>query len=76
MEIQSKIKKEIKNLRIEIQDHSYKYYVENDPVISDKEFDSLYSRLVNLEKEFPELITPESPTQRVGSETDKSIQTS
>ena len=73
MEIQSKIKKEIKNLRIEIQDHSYKYYVENDPVISDKEFDSLYSRLVNLEKEFPELITPESPTQRVGSETDKAF---
>ena len=64
---------ELENLRIEIQDHSYRYYVENDPVISDKEFDALYARLVKLETEFPELITPESPSQRVGSETNKAF---
>ena len=50
----SKAKKEIEILRIQIQDHSYKYYVENDPALSDVEFDSLYARLVKLETEFPE----------------------
>jgi DNA ligase (NAD+) len=73
MQIKEQTKKEIENLRIEIQDHSYRYYVENDPVISDKEFDALYARLVKLETEFPELITPESPSQRVGSETNKAF---
>ena len=47
--------KKIENLRIQIQDHSYKYYVENDPIITDKEFDSLYSELISLEAKFPEL---------------------
>ena len=67
MQIKLQAKKEIEMLRIQIQDHSYKYYVENDPDLSDLEFDSLYARLVKLEAEFPELITPESPSQRVGS---------
>ena len=69
----SKAKKEIEILRIQIQDHSYKYYVENDPTLSDVEFDSLYARLVKLETEFPELITSESPSQRVGSETNQAF---
>ena len=73
MQIKEQTKKEIENLRIEIQDHSYRYYVENNPVISDQEFDALYARLVKLETEFPELITPESPSQRVGSETNKAF---
>ena len=73
MQIKSQVKKEIEKLRIQIQDHSYKYYVENDPLLSDAEFDSIYTRLIELETEFPELITPESPSQRVGSETNQAF---
>ena len=73
MQIKVKAKKEIEKLRIQIQDHSYKYYVENDPDLSDEEFDTLYARLVKLEAEFPELITPESPSQRVGSKTNQAF---
>ena len=73
MQIKAQVKKEIEMLRIQIQDHSYKYYVENDPTLSDAEFDSLYARLVKLETEFPELITSESPSQRVGSETNQAF---
>ena len=58
--------KEIKRLREEIQYHEKKYYIDNDPQISDYEFDLLIKRLENLETRFPGLITPESPTQRVG----------
>lgn len=61
-------KKEIERLRKEIRYHDYRYYVLNDPVISDYEYDMLYKRLVELEKKFPHLITPDSPTQRVGGE--------
>jgi len=73
MQIQAKAKKEIEKLRIRIQDHSYRYYVENDPTLSDVEFDFLYAQLIKLETEFPELITPESPSQRVGSETNQAF---
>ena len=58
----------IKNLRQEIRHHEKKYYVDNDPQISDYEFDLLVKDLQHLEQEFPELITPESPTQRVGEQ--------
>jgi len=61
-------KKEIKRLREEINYHNYKYYVENNPVISDYEFDQLLKKLEQLESEFPDLVTPDSPTQRVGGE--------
>ena len=61
-------KKEIERLRKEINTHNYKYYVENNPVISDYEFDQLLKELEDLEKQFPDLITPDSPTQRVGEE--------
>ena len=60
MQIKAKVKKELESLRIQIQKHSYEYYVENNPVLSDTEFDSLYAQLVKIEDEFPELITPES----------------
>ena len=56
----------IAELREEIATHEKKYYVDNDPQISDFEFDRLMKRLGDLESRFPELITPESPTQRVG----------
>lgn len=60
--------KKIKKLREEINYHEKKYYVDNDPQISDYEFDQLVKKLETLEKRFPELITYESPTQRVGEQ--------
>jgi len=53
-------------LRRKIVYHERKYYVDNDPQISDEEFDRLLRELRDLETRFPELVTPESPTQRVG----------
>jgi DNA ligase (NAD+) len=53
-------------LRREILYHEKKYYVDNDPQISDGEFDKLVRELKTIEARFPELVTPESPTQRVG----------
>jgi len=61
-------KREIERLRKEINYHNYRYYVLNDPVISDYEYDMLVKRLEKLEREFPQFITPDSPTQRVGGE--------
>lgn len=58
----------ITQLRDEINYHRYRYYVLNAPVISDAEFDRLYQELVDLEAAHPELITPDSPTQRAGAE--------
>ena len=57
---------EIKNLRDEINKHNYNYYVMDNPTISDYEYDALFSRLKELEQAHPELITPDSPTNRVG----------
>lgn len=58
----------IQQLRKEIKYHEKKYYVDNDPQISDYEYDLLVKELEKLESQFPELITPESPTQRVGEQ--------
>ncbi len=58
--------KRIVRLRSEIAYHEKKYYVDNDPQISDAEFDALLHELAGLEARFPDLVTPESPTQRVG----------
>ncbi len=49
-----------------IRDHDYRYYVLADPMISDEEYDRLYRQLLDLEREFPALQTPDSPSQRVG----------
>jgi len=58
--------KRIRELREEIQKHDRLYYEEAAPVISDREYDRLYRELVDLEAQFPDLVTPDSPTQRVG----------
>jgi len=58
--------KRIRELRGEIRKHDRLYYEEAAPVISDREYDRLYRELVDLEKQFPDLVTPDSPTQRVG----------
>ena len=60
------IQDEIESLREEIRHHEYRYYVLDDPEISDAEFDRLMNQLKKLEAEQPELITADSPTQRVG----------
>lgn len=66
--IDPKIIKRVEELRRLIRYHDYKYYVENQPEISDYEYDQLVKELEKLESEYPELITPDSPTQRVAGE--------
>ena len=56
----------IENLRREIEYHNWRYYVLNDPVISDSEYDALFRRLLELENQFPQFVTKFSVTQRVG----------
>lgn len=60
------VKRRIRELIELINYHDYKYYVEDNPEISDYEYDMLYKELVELEKNYPEYIFPDSPTQRVG----------
>lgn len=62
----SSVQKELENLRAEIDRHNDLYYQQAAPEISDFEFDNLLERLRGLEAEHPELITPDSPTQRIG----------
>ena len=62
------LEKEIISLRRELERHNRLYYVEDAPEISDYEYDMLMQRLKALEAEHPELITPDSPTQKVGGE--------
>ena len=57
--------KRIAQLRNEIKEHDRRYYEEAAPTISDREYDRLYKELVDLEAKFPDLVTPDSPTQRV-----------
>src|SRR5712664_1220504 len=64
--IDKKIDKKIEALREKIRHHEYRYYVLDDPELSDADFDKRMNELKRLEAEHPELITPDSPTQRVG----------
>jgi len=68
-------KKRLEKLRQEIHRHDYLYYVLDKPTISDAEYDKLFRELKNLEEQFPDLITLDSPTQRVGGEPLKSFKT-
>ena len=61
-------KKRVLELHDEINEHNHRYYVLDDPAISDAEYDRLMRELMALEEKFPELKTPDSPTQRVGGE--------
>src|SRR3989338_3901625 len=63
-----KLEEEIEKLRRLIRHHDHLYYVLNKPAISDREYDHFYKKLNDLENTHPELITPDSPTQRVGGE--------
>src|SRR5215831_14483335 len=69
----SDVAKQIEKLREEIRFHDRKYYVDAAPEISDREYDQLLERLKKLEAEHPELITPDSPTQRVADQPVKEL---
>src|SRR5438270_10931136 len=58
--------KRLEQLRDEVRKHDRLYYEQATPIISDREYDRLYRELVDLEAQFPDLLTPDSPTQRVG----------
>ena len=62
-----KIKTEIEELRKRINQHSYAYYVMDNPTVSDYEYDLLFRRLLELEEKYPQFITAQSPTQRIGA---------
>jgi len=64
--VKADVRREVERLRHEIQEHDHRYYVLDDPTISDAEYDDLFRRLESIEKEHPELASPDSPTQRVG----------
>lgn len=68
-------KKRIEELSRIIDEHNYRYYVLSKPVISDYEFDMLLEELIRLEKEFPQFLSPESPSQRVGGQITKEFET-
>ena len=65
----------VNQLRDVLRFHEFRYYILNDPLISDEEYDRLYKSLEKLEKENPKLITPDSPTQRVGNSLNKDFVT-
>ncbi|MGI8860892.1 MAG: DNA ligase LigA-related protein, partial [Rubrobacteraceae bacterium] len=62
------IREKIEDLRERVRHHGRRYYIEDAPEISDAEYDGLYKELETLEAENPELVTPDSPTRRVGGE--------
>lgn len=61
------ITKELTRLRAEIEKHNWSYHVFDKPIITDAEYDKLFDRLLEIEKEFPKLVAPDSPSQRVGA---------
>ncbi|MBS1250298.1 MAG: DNA ligase [Chloroflexi bacterium] len=63
----SPLSQRLEELRQKIRRHNYRYYVLNDPLISDYEYDQLYAELREIEEEHPETVTPDSPTQRAGA---------
>ena len=67
-------KNELESLRKTIHEHDYKYYVKNSPSISDREYDSLYYRLKELERKYPQWVTSDSPTQRIGGKIEQRFQ--
>ncbi len=60
--------KELNDLREKIRYHNHRYYVLDDPEISDAEYDRIFQRMLELERQYPELVMPGSPSQRVGAE--------
>ena len=69
------VNKKIQKLRDSLEKHNYQYYVLNEPLISDSEWDKLFKDLENIEKKYPKLIDINSPTQRVGAKPAKNFKT-
>lgn len=67
MKVSEKILKQVKHLRDQINEYNYQYYVLDNPTVPDAEYDRMFRELVALEQEFPQLVTADSPTQRVGA---------
>lgn len=67
MTVPEKVKREIADLREQLAEHNYRYYTLDRPIISDEEYDRLFDRLLELEDQYPETATPDSPTQRIGA---------
>ena len=67
-DIEAPEREEIRALRKELEEQNYKYYVLNQPTMSDREFDEKMHRLQDLEARFPDMFDPNSPTQHVGSD--------
>jgi DNA ligase (NAD+) len=61
------VRREVERLRRELEHHNHRYHVLDDPEVSDAEYDAMFRRLEELERAHPELVTPDSPTQRVGA---------
>ncbi len=68
-------KAKIEKLSKELEEHNYRYYVQDEPSISDFQFDKLLEELIQLEKEYPELLSSQSPSQRVGGTITKEFKT-
>src|SRR3989338_7579003 len=68
MDALAQAKKEIERLKAQINYHNYRYYVLDSPEVSDADYDGLMRELRQLEEKYPTLLTPDSPTQRVGAE--------
>tara|TARA_X000000368_G_C22373871_1_gene426093 strand:- start:7 stop:237 length:231 start_codon:yes stop_codon:yes gene_type:complete len=64
--MEKKAKQKIKAIIDQINNHNYEYYVLDDPKLSDMEYDNLFRKLEYMEEKYPNLISPMSPTQRVG----------
>ncbi|MDR6225895.1 NAD-dependent DNA ligase LigA [Desmospora profundinema] len=58
----------IHSLRKELEEHNYRYHILDEPIVSDAEFDRMMQELLRLEEEYPDLVTPDSPSQKVGGE--------
>jgi DNA ligase (NAD+) len=67
MRVPAEIEARARDLRAEIEHHNYRYYVLDDPEVADAEYDRLLRELQDLEQQYPDLVTPDSPTQRVGA---------
>ncbi len=74
MTVPADIREKIESLRDEIRYHNYRYHTLDDIEIPDAAYDRLVRQLVDLEKEYPELVTDDSPTQRVGAEPSKTLE--
>jgi DNA ligase (NAD+) len=64
----STVNQRIENLKKELNGHNYRYYVLNEPVISDFDYDQLMQELINLERDYPQFADPLSPSQRIGDD--------